>query len=176
MAKVKWIADPAHSEITFKVKHLMITNVTGRFTDFKVEAETADDQFNDPMIVFSADLSSITTGNEQRDAHLRSSDFFDAENHPQIQFKSREFRKKAEGEYILTGELSIRGVSKSVDLNVESSGIIVDGYGQTKAGFTVTGKINRKDFGLEWNSVTEAGGIVVSDEVKITCEVQLVKQ
>lgn len=177
MANVKWSVDPTHSEVQFKVKHLMITTVTGYFQNFNVEAESADEQFTDAnKVVFTADVNSINTNNEQRDTHLKSPDFFDAENHNQIRFEGSKYEKVGEGEYKLHGELTIRGVSKPVTVDVEFGGIVQDPYGQTKAGFTVTGKISRKEFGLTWNAVTEAGSVVVSDDIKINAEIQLVKQ
>jgi len=177
MANVKWAVDTTHSEIQFKVKHLMITTVTGYFQTFQVEAETEDDQFTSAnRVVFTADVNSISTNNEQRDTHLKSAEFFDAQNHGEIRFEATNYEKVSEDDYKLHGNLSIRGVSKPVTVNVEFGGIVVDPYGQTKAGFTVTGKISRKEFGLTWNAVTEAGSVVVSDEIKLQAEIQLVKQ
>jgi polyisoprenoid-binding protein YceI len=177
MANVKWVADPMHSEVQFKVKHLMITTVTGYFQQFQVEAETADDQFTSAeSVIFTADVNSISTNNEQRDTHLKSADFFDAENHGEIRFVATDYENVGGNDYRLHGNLTIRGISKPVTVNVEFGGIVVDPYGQTKAGFTVTGKISRKEFGLTWNAVTEAGSVVVSDEIKLNAEIQLVKQ
>jgi polyisoprenoid-binding protein YceI len=172
----KWVLDPAHSELTFKVKHLMISTVTGRFKDFTVTAETEDEIFNHPTAIeLIADTASVDTHNNQRDNHLRSADFFDAANNPQLVFKSTSYEIIGD-EAKLYGELTIRGACKNVVLNVEPGGIATDPYGQTKAAFSVTGKISRKEFGLTWNGVTEAGGVVVSDEVKIQAEIQLIKQ
>ncbi|WP_299757945.1 YceI family protein [uncultured Pontibacter sp.] len=177
MATTKWVADPMHSEVQFKVKHLMISTVTGYFGKFNAEVETEGDDFTKAnSIVFTADVDSINTNNEQRDTHLKSPDFFDAANHEQVRFEGKNFEKVGEDEYKLHGELTIRGTTKPVTVNVEFGGIVVDPYGQTKAGFTVTGKINRKDFGLTWSAVTEAGSVVVSDEIKLNSEIQLVKQ
>lgn len=177
MANVKWVVDPMHSEVQFKVKHLMITTVTGYFQKFHVEAETEDEQFNSAKnVVFTADVNSINTNNEQRDTHLRSADFFDVENYGEIRFEGTNYEKVSDDEYKLHGDLTIRGTTKPVTVNVEFGGIVVDPYGQTKAGFTVTGKINRKDFGLTWSAVTEAGSVVVSDDIKLLAEIQLVKQ
>jgi polyisoprenoid-binding protein YceI len=167
----KWTIDPAHSEVGFKVKHLMINNVKGHFKSFSGEAETAGDDFKGAKINFSADIASIDTGNEQRDQHLRSADFFSAEKNPKLTFVSKKF----EGEK-LEGELTIAGVTKPVTLHVEFGGVAKDPWGNTKAGFTLTGKINRKDFGINWNAALETGGFMVSDDVVITSEVQLVKQ
>ncbi|EMR04730.1 YceI family protein [Cesiribacter andamanensis] len=174
---ITWKVDPMHSEIQFKVKHLMITTVTGYFSSFDIEAETEDDSFTSARrVVFTADVNSISTNNEQRDTHLKSPDFFDAANHGQIRFEGNRYEKVSGNEYKLHGDLTIRGTTKPVTVNVDFGGIVVDPYGQTKAGFTVTGKINRKEFGLSWNAVTEAGSVVVSDEIRLNCEVQLVKQ
>ena len=172
----KWNIDPAHSEIQFKVKHLMITTVTGYFKTFDLEVETETNDFHTAKhIMFTGDIDSITTNNEQRDAHLKSADFFHAEEHPQLCFEGTKYEAKEETAK-LYGNLTIKGISKPISLNVEYGGTVVDPYGQTKAGFTVTGKISRKEFGLLWNAVTETGGVVVSDEIKIHAEVQLVKQ
>lgn len=176
MANQKWVIDPSHSEIQFKAKHLMITTVTGYFKKFNLEVETENDDFTTAKrIEFTADISSITTNEEQRDTHLRSADFFDMEKHPQLVFKGNKYEGSGD-EYKLHGDLTIREVTKPITLKVEFGGIVVDPYGQTKAGFTVTGKVSRKEFGLTWNAVTEAGSIVVGDEIKINCEVQLIKQ
>ncbi|GAA4348031.1 YceI family protein [Hymenobacter saemangeumensis] len=172
-----WKVDTAHSEVQFKVKHLMITTVTGYFKTFDLEVSTEGDDFSKASsIVFTADVDSINTNNEQRDAHLKSADFFDAASHGQIRFVGRQFEKTGDDTALLHGDLTIRGVSKPVTVNVELGGIVVDPYGQTKAGFTVDAKISRKEFGLTWNAVTEAGSVVVSDEIKLHSEIQLVKQ
>lgn len=168
--------DAAHSEITFKVKHLMITNVTGSFTKFDATLTTENDDFTNSSISFEADVDSISTNNEQRDRHLKSDDFFGAEAHPKLTFTSTSFTKKSDDEYSLVGDLTIKGTTKNVELNVEYGGTATDPWGQVKAGFEITGKINRKDFGLTWGAVTEAGGVVVSDEVKLHLAVQMIKQ
>ncbi len=165
-----------HSEISFKIKHLMITSVKGRFGQFEAKVTNEDGDFSKAQIAFSAEVASINTGVADRDAHLQSPDFFDAAKYPQIRFTSTNLRKKSNDEFELTGDLTIRDVTKSVSLDVEFGGIVQDPYGQTKAGFTIEGKINRKDFGLTWGALTEAGGVVVGDEVKILCDVQLIKQ
>lgn len=177
MATIKWVSDPMHSEVQFKVKHLMITTVTGYFKKFTVEAETDNAEFTSAnKVVFTADVNSIDTNNEQRDTHLKSADFFHAEQFGQVRFVANKYEKVGGDKYKLHGDLTIRGVSKPITVEVEFGGIVVDPYGQTKAGFTVSGKINRKEFGLTWNAVTEAGSVVVSDEIKLLAEVQLVKQ
>ncbi|MCX7743343.1 MAG: YceI family protein [Flavobacteriales bacterium] len=170
-----YVIDAAHSEIQFKVKHLMISTVTGNFTRFDATMQAEDDAFLNASISFEADVNSIQTGNEQRDGHLKSADFFDAENHPKISFASSSFVSKGDNHYSLEGTLTIRGNSKKVVLDVEYLGKMVDFYGNEKHGFELNGKINRKDFGLEWSAVTEAGGIVVSDEVRLHMNVQMQK-
>ncbi len=172
----KWIIDPAHSEIHFKIRHLVISTVTGSFKKFEGEVEAEKEDFTDAKIKFSADVDSIDTNADQRDDHLKSEDFFDAANHPKLTFTSTEVIKKSDSDYKVKGDLTIRGITKPVELNVEFGGITKDPYGQTKAGFEITGKINRHDFGLKWNAVTEAGGLVVSDEVKLILNVQIIKQ
>jgi polyisoprenoid-binding protein YceI len=173
---ITWKIDPAHSEVQFKVKHLMITTVTGYFRTFDLEVETQTEDFSSAnRIEFTAEVDSIDTNNAQRDAHLKSADFFDSENNQQIKFVGKKFN--AEGDKAnLTGDLTIRGTTKPITLNVEYGGIVVDPYGQTKAGFTVNGKISRKEFGLVWSAVTEAGQVVVSDEIRLLAEIQLIKQ
>ena len=173
---IQWKIDPAHSEIQFKVKHLMITTVTGSFKKFDLNVQSATEDFSTVnKIDFTADIDSIDTNNAQRDAHLKSADFFNAEEHAQLHFIGSKYEADGD-EAKLYGDLTIRGITKPVTLNVEYGGIVVDPYGQTKAGFTINGKISRKEFDLTWNAVTEAGSVVVSDEIKIHAEVQLVKQ
>ena len=177
MATKKWVVDPTHSEIQFKIKHLMITNVSGSFDKFDVSAETEDEDFMKAKISFSAEVDSISTGNEQRDGHLKGADFFDAANHPQITFVATKYENvDNDGSYELYGDLTIRGTTKNVKLDVEFGGVVKDAYGNTKAGFTINGKIKRKEYGLHWDAVTEAGGIMLSDEVRIICEIQLIEQ
>lgn len=176
MEKTNWKIDPTHSEILFKVKHLMITTVTGYFKKFDLDVETEGEDFTKASkISFTADIDSINTNNEQRDTHLKSADFFDAAAHAQLLFEGKKFHGSGD-EYTLEGDLTMRGTTKPISLRVEYAGTVVDPYGQTKAGFTVDGKLSRKEFGLTWNAVTEAGQVVVSDEIKIHAEVQLVKQ
>lgn len=177
MATTKWISDPAHSEVQFKARHLMITTVTGYFETFNLEVETEGEDFHTTKsIVFTANVNSISTNNEQRDTHLKSTDFFDAENHGQIRFEGKNYEGLKPGFEKLHGDLTIRGTTHPIALDVEHHGTVVDPYGQTKAGFSVDGKIKRKDYGLTWDAVTEAGSVVVSDEIKIHCEIQLVRQ
>lgn len=173
--KTKWALDPAHSEIQFKIKHLVISTVTGQFTSFDASMETENGDFEGAEIRFSADVNSIDTRNEDRDTHLKSADFFKAEEYPKLTFVSDKFAKTSDGKYKLTGDLTIRGTTKKVELQAEYGGTVVDPYGQTKAGFEVTGTLNRKDYGLTWNGITEAGNVVVSNEVKLILAVQFVK-
>ena len=168
--------DAAHSEITFKVKHLMITNVTGSFAKFDATMESDAADFSDAKISFEADADSISTNSEQRDGHLKSDDFFAADKFPKLRFVSKSFTKKSGDAYILTGDLTIRDNTKTVELAVEYGGTATDPYGQVKSGFEINGKINRKDFGLSWGALTEAGGVVLSDEVKLHLNVQMIKQ
>jgi polyisoprenoid-binding protein YceI len=176
MTGTKWILDPTHAEIQFKIRHLMITHVTGSFGKFAAEVETTDDDFDSSKISFSAEIDSITTNNEQRDGHLKSADFFDSPKYPTLSFVSTKFEKVAGEDYTLFGDLTMHGVTKNVTLSVEHGGVIKDPWGNTRTGFTVEGKINRKDFGLGWNAATEAGGVVVGEEVKLHASVQFVKQ
>lgn len=175
MANEKWNLDPTHSELQFKVKHLMITNVTGSFTDFSVVAESVDDAFKNPSVSFIAKVASINTANEQRDGHLKSGDFFDAEQFPEIRFVSTSVKHQDDENFDLTGDLTIKGVTKPVTLKVEFGGVAKDPWGNVKAGFTINGKINRTDFGLTWNAPIETGGVLVSEEVRIFADIQLVK-
>ena len=168
--------DPAHSEISFKIKHLMITNVTGSFTKFEGTMESSKDDFTDAQIHFEADTESITTHNEQRDAHLRSAEFFDAEKNPKVTFDSTSVEKNGEDNYKLTGNLTMHGITKPVTLNAEFLGVNKDPWGQSKVGFEITGKLSRKEFGLTWNAALEGGGSAGGDEVKLHINVQLIKQ
>lgn len=172
----KWNLDPTHSEIGFKVKHLMMTNVSGTFKKFDASFETAGDDFTTAKVQFSAETGSVDTGNEQRDGHLAGADFFDAPNHPHLKFESTAIEKTGEGTYHLHGNLTIREHSKPVTLEVEHGGYMKDPWGNTKAGFSLSGKISRKDWGLTWNAPLEAGGVLVSDDVKIHGEVQFAQQ
>jgi polyisoprenoid-binding protein YceI len=176
MATTKWVLDPTHAEIQFKVKHLMISTVTGSFREFEGEVETTGDDFTTAKARFSAPIRSISTNNEQRDAHLLAGDFFDAENHPNLTFVSDRLEPVDDENYKVYGTLTIRGVSKPVVLDAELGGVAKDPWGNTRAGFTVTGKINRQDFGVSFSAVTETGGVMLGNEVKLIASVQFVKQ
>ena len=167
--------DPAHSDINFKVKHLAISTVTGSFQKFDGTLEAEKEDFSDLKTSFEADIDSISTNNEQRDQHLKSADFFDAAQFPKLKFSSTSVEKDGD-DLKVTGDLSLHGVTKPIVLQATYNGTVVDPYGQTKAGFDISGKLKRKDFGLTWSAVTEAGSIVVSDEVKLELTVQFIKQ
>ncbi|HET7002375.1 MAG TPA: YceI family protein [Puia sp.] len=176
MNTTKWIVDPSHSEIHFKVKHLMISNVTGHFNQFSVSAETVGEDFSKVTnIVFAADVHSIDTGNSQRDNHLKSADFFNGETHSKIHFHSDKYEKKGNKE-LLHGNLTIHGMTKPITVDVKFGGIAGDLYGQIKVGFTIGGKFSRKEFGITYNATTEAGGVVIGDEVVFGGEIQLIKR
>jgi len=174
--KTKWVIDPTHSEILFKVKHLMITNVKGEFRKFKAEVHANGNDFSKASISATIDAASVFTNEDSRDGHLKSPDFFDVEKYPELTFTGTSFKKMDNENYQLLGTLSIKGIAKEVTLEVEFGGINKDPWGNEKAGFSITGKINRKDWGLNWNAALETGGVLVSDEVKISAEVQFVKQ
>ena len=167
--------DQAHSDILFKVKHLMITTVTGQFTSFEGEMESTTEDFSDAKISFSADVNSIDTRNEQRNEHLKNDDFFNAADFPKILFQNGSLSKSGDN-YSLTGDLTIRNTTKAVTLQVSYSGKMTDPWGQTKVGFEAEGVIKRKEFGLMWDAVTEAGGVVVSDDVRLILNVQFTQQ
>jgi polyisoprenoid-binding protein YceI len=175
MATTKWSIDPTHSEVGFKVKHMMFTNVSGKFKTYDATITTEDDDFTKSEISFSADINSIDTNNTDRDNHLKSADFFDAENHPKLTFTSSSLTKSGD-EYQLTGELSLHGITKTVKLDAEVSGLLKDPWGNTKVAMNISGKINRKDWGLNWNSALETGGVLVGEDVKLNIELQLLKQ
>ncbi len=175
--KSTWGIDPTHSEVSFKVKHLMITNVKGTFKGLEASVITEGSNFITANIDFHLDASTVDTGVADRDTHLRSADFFDTENHKQISFNGKSAGKAdADGNYELIGDLTIKGVTNEVKLDVEFAGLMTDPWGNQKAGYAINGKINRKDWGLNWNAALEAGGLLVSDEVRISCEIQLIKQ
>ena len=175
--KTKWGIDPAHSEIGFKVKHLMVANVRGTFKEFEASIYTIGEDFMSAEIDFWLNPASIDTGDERRDAHIKSADFFDAENFKEINFTANTYEDvDHDGSYELYGDLTIKGIKKQVKLDVEFGGVIKDPWGNEKAIFTINGKINRKDWGLNWNAMLESGGVLVSEDVWISCEVQLVKQ
>jgi len=175
MSTTAWSIDPTHSNIGFKVKHMMFTNISGTFAKYDANIVTEGDDFSTAQINFTADVASVNTKNEDRDNHLRSADFFDSEQFPQLSFKSSSFAKNADGTYELAGDLTIKGETKFVTLPAEFSGLMTDPWGNTKAALIVNGSINRKDWGLVWNAALETGGVLVGDKVQFDIEVQLVK-
>lgn len=177
LTKTKWGIDPAHSEVAFKVKHLMITNVKGVFKEYGASIYTTGNDFMTAEIDFWMNPSSVDTGDANRDGHLKSPDFFDVDNHKQITFCANTYEKvDNDGSYELYGDLTIKGITKRVKMDVEFGGIVKDPWGNQKAGFKITGKIDRKEWNLQWNVALESGGILVGDSVYISCEVQLFKQ
>ncbi len=174
MTTTKWVLDPSHSEILFKVRHMMITNVKGEFRKFSAVIEGED--FRKSPVKVVIDSSSVFTNDDSRDTHLKSADFFDVENYKELVFESTAFKRTDDDQYKLTGLLTIKGITKEVTLNVEFGGVNKDPWGNEKAGFSLDGKINRKDWGLNWNAALETGGVLVSEDVKIQAEVQFVKQ
>lgn len=168
---VKWNLDKTHSEVQFKVKHMVISTVTGDFSSFDAHAESEDENFKNAKFEFNADVDSISTKNPQRDEHLKSDDFFNSTEFPKLTFKGNEF----DGEK-LNGEITLKGVTKPITLNADFGGVITDPYGNQRAGFEFTGQLNRKDFGLNWNGTLESGGLVVSDNVKLFVNLEFTKQ
>lgn len=173
--KTLWKIDPTHSEVQFKVKHLVISTVTGSFSTFDGEIEVDGNNFENASASFTAHIDSISTNNEDRDNHLKSDDFFNAEKFPQLKFESTKVEKTDEGEYKATGNLTIRDITKEIELDLVHGGTVTDQYEQTKAGFEVNGTINRKEFGLTWSAVTEAGSVVVGDKINLQLNVQYIK-
>lgn len=176
MTKAVWNVDSSHSTLEFSVKHMMISKVKGAFTDFDATVEADPTDLTDAKIEFTVNLNSIDTRNEDRDNHLRSNDFFDIENHPKMTFVATDIKKKSGDEYDVTGDLSIRGVTKPVTFELEMEGVHKDPWGNEVAGFSGSTKINRKDFGLVWNTALETGGVLVGEEVKINIEIEAHKQ
>ena len=176
MKTTKWLLDPAHSELTFKIKHLMISNVSGAFKNFSAKVETEETDFSKANINLTAEMNSISTNNEQRDAHLRSSDFFEVEKFPQMKFTSTRIEQTDEESFNLYGNLTLKDVTKPVKLNMEFNGIVKDPQGQEKAGFLVSGKINRSEWGINLNVALETGGLMLGEDVRIQSEVQFIRQ
>ena len=176
MSKSTWSIDPSHSEIGFKVKHMMFTNVSGKFNDFKATIENNENEFETSTISFSAQVESIDTNNIDRDNHLRSADFFDVENFPELSFQSTNIKKNSESQFEISGDLTIKEATVNVILEAEYSGIMKDPWGNTKIGLSLSGKINRKEFGLNWNAALETGGVLVGENINLLIEAQLIKQ
>ena len=171
----RWDVDNAHSQVTFTVTHLVISEVTGTFKEFSSNVLSDKADFSDAKVDFSIKVNSINTDNQMRDDHLKSDDFFNSNKYSEINFKGRQMKAAGKGKYKLTGDLTIRDVTKTVTLDVVYAGTANDPYGNTKAGFKITGKINRFDYGLKWNTLTEAGGAVVGQDVDFKVNLQLVK-
>lgn len=176
MSTTKWVLDPAHSEIQFKVKHLLISTVSGDFKKFEASAETEGDDFTTAKVQFSADIASISTNNEQRDGHLKTGDFFDAENHPKLSFVSDKLVKVDDEVYDLHGQLTMRGVTKDVTLKAAFGGSTTDPWGNTRVGFEISGKIDRTDFGVSFGMISETGGLLLGNDVKLFANTEFVKQ
>ena len=171
-----WAMDNVHSKIQFNIDHMVISEVSGYFHTYEGTIVSSKDDFSDASIEFSIDVNSIDTDNENRDGDLKSDNFFDAAKYPKITFKSSSMKKIADGKYKLTGDITMHGVTKQVIMDVTYGGTINDPWGNTKAGFKITGALNRKDFGLTYNATLEAGGLVVGEEVRLVCRVELIKQ
>lgn len=176
MATTKWAIDPMHSELQFKIRHLVISTVTGSFKTFSGEVTSENDGFEGGTVQLTIDVNSIDTNQQQRDEHLKGADFFDAAAYPSITFSSTSFVKKDAENYTLTGDLTMKGVTRPVSLDVEYGGSEKDNYGNTKYGFEITGKVNRKEFGLTYNALTEAGGLALGEDIKIIANIQVAKQ
>lgn len=175
MAKTTWAIDPTHSEIGFKIKHLMFTNVSGKFEKYDAKVESDGDDFANAKIEFEIDMASLNTNDTSRDTHVKSADFFNVEQFPKAKFVATKFVKNTEGEFDLHGDFTMVGVTKEIHLKAEFGGLMKDPWGNIKSAFSVTGKINRMDWGLHWNAALETGGVLLSEEVRIFCEVQLLK-
>jgi polyisoprenoid-binding protein YceI len=176
MSTTKWSLDPTHSELGFKIKHLMITNVSGNFNNFDVVAETNGNDFSHAKVTASIKVESINTNNAQRDEHLRQADFFEADKYPNITFESTSVERIDDENYSITGDLTIKETTKPIKLSLEYSGVTKDPWGNLKAGFSLNGKLNRKDFGISYNATLETGGVMLGEDLKINGEIQLVKQ
>ncbi|WP_436663622.1 YceI family protein [Alicyclobacillus acidoterrestris] len=176
MAKSTWAVDPAHSEIGFSAKHMMFTTVRGSFKKFDATVAADPDDLSTADIEFTIDAASVDTRNEDRDNHLKGADFFDVENHPTITFKATDIKKTADQEYDMTGDVTIRGVTKPVTFHVVYNGTGKNPWGAEVAGFEATATISRKDFGLTYNAALETGGVLISDQVKLNVEIQASKQ
>lgn len=174
--QAKWVIDPMHSEVLFKVKHLMISTVTGSFQKFSGIVTTQSEDFENAEIQFSIDVNSISTNQEMRDNHLKGDDFFSTEKYPAIDFKSSSFKKLNDKDYAVVGNLTMKGVTKEVEVKAEYGGTSNDQMGNLKAGFEISGTINRKDFGLTYNSLTETGGLALSENIKLIANIQIAKQ
>ena len=168
-----WVIDPMHSEVLFKIKHLVISTVTGSFRKFEGQAVTTGIDFNNAQVSFTIDVSSIDTNQSMRDQHLQNGDFFSADIYPTIDFVSTSFTKDGGNDFLMTGDLTMKGVTKEVKLNVEYGGSENNGHGQIKHGFEITGTINRKEFGMSWNKLTDTGGLGLGEDIKLIANIQV---
>jgi len=175
-AQTTWVVDPAHSKVNFTVEHLVISEVDGTFKSFDGKIITSKDDFSDAIISFSIDIKSVSTDNVKRDGHLQSEDFFYVEKYPKMTFESTSFKKKGDNQYVLKGNLTMRGVTKSAEFSVTYGGQADDGYGNMKAGFIAKGSINRMDYGVAWNAKTKQGGWTVGEEVKLLIKLEMMKK
>ncbi len=175
-SQTEWTLDAAHSSVGFSVSHLVISETEGKFKSFDGSITSSSDDFEDAKITFTIDVNSINTDNEKRDAHLKSEEFFDAEKYPEMKFVSKSFKKKSGKKYVLVGDFTMKGVTKEVELDVKFNGVVKDPWGNTKAGFKVSGELNRFDYGLKWSATTEAGGLVVGKEVELEINIELTKK
>jgi polyisoprenoid-binding protein YceI len=176
MSQTKWLLDTTHSELGFKIKHLMITHVSGAFKNFSGEVLLDETDLSPVQVNLTAEVASISTNNEQRDEHLRASDFFETAKYPELKFNSTSVERTDADTFALHGNLTLKGITKPISLKAEFNGLTNDPWGGERVGFVVTGKINRSDWGVNFNAVLEKGGVVLSEEVRINSEVQLVKQ
>lgn len=171
----KWALDPAHSSVDFSIRHMMIANVKGAFHNFSATIEADPTDLTTATIEFTVDTASVDTRNKDRDAHLVSADFFDVENFPNLTFRATNIEKNDEGEYNVTGDLTLHGVTKQETFAVTFEGQGKDPWGNEKVGFSATGSVNRSDYGLTWNAALETGGVLVGDKVKINLQLQAAK-
>ncbi|WP_309118293.1 YceI family protein [Paenibacillus sp.] len=176
MALTKWAVDPTHSSVDFSIKHMMISKVKGTFTSFDASIEADPQDLTTANISFTVDLASVNTNNADRDNHLRSADFFDVENQPKLTFVAKSIRKTDVGEYTVTGDLTLHGVTRLETFAVTFEGEGKDPWGNEKVGFSASGSLKRSDYGLTWNAALETGGFLVGDDVKVSIELQAVKQ
>ena len=176
MERKKWVLDKANSQIHFMVKHMMITTVTGGFSEFDGSVETDDNDFSTAKIEFTAQALSVFTGNAGRDMHVRSADFFDIDKYPQLKFVSTSVKRIDDKHFKLHGNMTIKDITKEIEVDVKVTGFVKDPAGKERVGFFISGSIHRKDFGLKWNVITEAGNILVGEEARISCDVQLIEE
>ncbi|WP_077919082.1 YceI family protein [Spirosoma sp. 209] len=175
--RTKWVFEPAHCKIGFSVTHFGITETEGHFTRYDGTVTAESDDFSDATVTMHVDVSSVDTLDRQRDDHLRSADFFHAEKHPQMTFVSTGMRVVEKNRYKMAGDLTLLGITRPVELDVQFMGIVLkDPFGNTKAGLKVTGAINRKDWGMTWNNIMDFGGLAVGETVRISCQIELLKQ